>query len=486
MKSTISFVLDGSLITLDFADSGSFRPTTTVLNYLRSLPNHQGTKRGCDEGDCGACTVVVGTPENDTIHYRAIDSCLLFLPMLHGKHIITVENLKSPAGELHPVQRALVEKHGSQCGFCTPGIVMSLFALYKNAVEGKHGASRQQIESALTGNLCRCTGYRTIIEAAESLGPDAPPDHFIDEVGHTLKLLKSIPHQSVQIRTGEQRYFLPSNIRDALHFIHQHKHTQVICGATDVALRVTKQHELISDILDLSHIAALQKVKEFKEYVEIGGGVVLQDVLPTAQAHFPALQEMLSVFGSEQIRNLATLGGNLGTASPISDTLPVLMAYRARVALESIGGTREVPMEKFILGYRKTARKPHEIITAIIIPKCADGTIVRSYKVAKRRDFDISTVSGGFRLERDYGNTITAITLAYGGMADRTKCASGAEHFLTGKQWNRESVEGAMKILDKDFSPITDVRAGAEMRRIVAKNLLLKFWVETNGNGHGK
>jgi xanthine dehydrogenase small subunit len=480
MRSSISFVLDSKIVNLDFSSQSQIRPTTTVLNYLRSLPNHKGTKRGCDEGDCGACTVALGElGTGNKIHYNAVDSCLMFLPMLHGKHLVTVENLKDADGNLHSVQKALVDNHGSQCGFCTPGIIMSMFGLYKN----ERDASREEIDSALTGNLCRCTGYQTIVEAVESLKSGDGSDHFTNEETSIVELLRSIPRESVSLDTSRQRYSLPATVAEAVNLLRNNVNAVILSGATDIALRVTKRYELITDIIDLSQIDSLKAVKNSSECLEIGASVVLQDVLPLVKYPFPALYSMLKVFGSKQIRNLATLGGNLGTASPISDTLPVLMAYNAKVVVEGVHGKREIPIDEFIVGYRKTVRKQNEIITSVILPQCGDHAVIRSYKVAKRREFDISTVSGGFRLEQGSNNTVKSITLAYGGMADHTMRSRSAEQYLVGKQWTRENVEQAMQLLDNDFHPISDVRASAEMRQIVAKNLLLKFWAETHSNG---
>ncbi|HTY58136.1 MAG TPA: xanthine dehydrogenase small subunit [Bacteroidota bacterium] len=477
MRNTITFLLDGSPVEIDFSREKSIRPTTTVLDYLRSLPSHRGVKEGCAEGDCGACTVVIAAPSGDGgLAYRAVDSCLLFLPMIDGKQLITVEDLRSPDGALHPVQEALVAHHGSQCGFCTPGFVMSMFALYKSSSH----PSRADVEDALTGNLCRCTGYRPIVDAAMEACARGPRDHFTVREKDVLAALGSLPRGDVEIRTGMERYYRPESISNALDALRKFPDATVISGATDAALRVTKRQERLGTVIDLGALEELRGVGVAAGVLQLGAGIPLADVAPVLRENFPALAETLSVFASRQIRNCATLGGNLGTASPIGDTAPVLVAYGARVVLQSYRGVRTLPLDGFFTGYRKTLREPDELIVAVHIP-APDGAFVRSYKVSRRRDLDIATLSAGFRLEKDGTGSVRTLTLAYGGMAERTKRASNTEQFLVGKRWSRETVEEAAGILPRDFRPITDVRGSAEFRMAAAKNLLLRFWLDSKG-----
>ncbi|MEI7660905.1 MAG: xanthine dehydrogenase molybdopterin binding subunit [Bacteroidota bacterium] len=475
---TIRFVLDGHPVEIDFPGTHGLKPTTTVLNYLRSLPGHKGVKEGCAEGDCGACTVVVAEPgQNDCLVYHTVDSCLVFLSMIHGKQLITVENLaRVEHGRkiLHPVQQMMVETNGSQCGYCTPGVIMSLFGLFKN----HQNPSREIIEDALTGNLCRCTGYQSILDAAGRLGRETQSDHFSGSEATTVALLNQIRANvaTLELRTGSQTLFKPFTLDEALRLRQEHPKATVVNGSTDVALRQTKNRESLPLIIDLSGVEELRFCREEPGQFVFGSGQPLEVVKTFTSGRLPALFNILKCFGSLQIRNVATLGGNAGSASPIGDTLPLLLAYGAKIAVRSGYATRLIQVEDFITGYRKTALHPDELITEIIILKPGPGVRIESFKVSKRRDLDISTVSAAFSLKLREGN-VEEIILAYGGMAAIPRRASKAEEFLTGKPWTRTVIDQAISVLSGEFTPVSDARAGAAYRRSVCGRLLMKFFI---------
>ncbi len=470
----IQFVFNDEIVSVRCNENTELKPTTSVLNYLRSFPFHKGVKEGCAEGDCGACTVVIAEVIQGKLVYTTIDSCLMFLPMLHGKQLITVENL-AHGNQLHPVQKEMVEQSGSQCGYCTPGIVMSLFGLYKN----HKSPERKVIENALTGNLCRCTGYQPIITAAEKACAVEDNDHFTQNEQHIIALLNKIRLKSapIVIETSQQKYFKPLTLSDALQFRKLHPQTIILNGATDIALRQTKKKELLVEILDISDVKELKYTIEEDQLFRLGAGIQMESLRMFTVEKLPALHNMLSVFGSLQIRNLATLGGNLGSASPIGDTLPLLFAYQAKIKLQSVSTERICEIEDFIKGYRTTDIKADELITEVIIPKPTKTHIIKSYKVSRRKDLDISTVSGGFSVLIE-NNIIKEIILAFGGMSAQTQRARATEAFLLNKTWNRETVEAGMIVLQNEFTPLSDARAEAAYRNTVAANLLMKLYSE--------
>jgi len=478
MSSSISFVLDNCLTTIDFEREQNYSPTTTVLQYLRSLSDHKGTKEGCAEGDCGACTIVLASPgSNGRMLYQSVDSCLIFLPMLHGKQVITVENLKAADGSLHPVQTAMLNTYGSQCGFCTPGVVMSLFALYKN----ESACQRTDIEEYLSGNLCRCTGYQPILDAAFHICRENRTDHFSSAESAVCQLLYQIKKTNFLVQTDDCIYARPVSLQEALKLKRKYPGSFIINGATDVALRVTKNFEKLKQIIDLSGIDSLRQIKTSADSVTYGAGVSLQDIKSASGDIFPALHAMLSLFGSMQIRNLATLGGNLATASPIGDSAPVLIAYDAQVILQRLNRRRILGIDEFITGYRQTAAHDDELITAVKIPLPGIQTKVAFYKFSKRKDLDISTVSAAFRLVTDRQGIAREIKIVFGGLAEKTMRAVKTEQVLTGKKWTLDTIDECLSLLDREFHPISDARASAEGRRLAARNLLIKFWYETAG-----
>ena len=473
MRASVQFLLNGEPVRIDPGPGSPWCPTTTVLQFLRHHPEHRGVKEGCAEGDCGACTVVLADEDaNGALRYRAVDSCLLFVPSLDRKHLITIEGLRSGNGALHPVQDAIIRHAGSQCGFCTPGIVMSLFALYHT--EGV--IDRLSVVDALAGNLCRCTGYRPVVDAGLEACGTHGDDHFASREPGVLAQLRTIPAEDLHFEYDGQSYHRPASLDGALRYRAEHPEALIINGATDVALRVTKRHEHLDAVLDLSGVPELRTVHTSASGIEIGAGTTIEELRRATMERIPALAAMLTVFGSRQIRNVATLGGNLGTGSPIGDTLPVLLALGATITVAGPHGRRPIPIGEFFTGYRRTACGPDELIVSVQIPFCGPDTLVRSFKVSRRRDMDISSVSAGFRLRLAPDGSVADVVLAYGGMAATPRRATRTEEFLSGKPWARGTVEYAMDVLATDFTPLSDVRGSAEFRMVIARNLLLKFW----------
>ena len=466
----IRFVLDGQVVEIDGAD-----PTQTVLQWLREDADKKGTKEGCAEGDCGACTVVVGSlTKTGDVEYRAVNACIYFVPALDGKELITVESLHDPEGELHPVQRALVDHHGSQCGFCTPGFVMSLFALAQNSSQ----PSRKEIDDALAGNLCRCTGYRPIIAAAENMHRYG---ELVRETEPTAKQLAELKRDDVlSLQSGNRFYYAPNHLDELATLYSQHPDARLIAGTTDVGLWVTKQGKSLNKLIYLGNIKELQRIVLTDQYLELGAAVTWTDAMEPLLGLYPELESLLLRFAGPPIRNVATIGGNVANASPIGDSMPALMAADAKVVLRRGESQREMPMEQLFQSYQKTALGPGEFIASVKVPARPAHVVYRAYKISKRFDQDISAICGAFRvtLEQD---SVADVRIAFGGMAEIPRRAAHVEQALKGKPWRTENVEKAMQCFSDDFTPITDMRASRDYRLRVAQNLLLKFFEESTG-----
>ena len=450
-------------------------PNTTVLNFLRQEEAKMGTKEGCASGDCGACTVVLGDIVEGRIRYTAVNACITFISALHGKQLITVEDLKSKDGSLHQVQQALVDHNGTQCGYCTPGFVMSMFALSKNTP----AADKHEIFEALAGNLCRCTGYRSIIDSAMSLA--AQPqivDAFARLEAETVAKLSTIDCTGTQALTGNgHSAYSPDNVAELAALLVKHPDARIVAGGTDLALEVTQFHRPINTLISVANVAEMKGITVTDSHIEIGAAVSLTDSYSTLAQYFPDFGELLQRFASLQVRNQGTLGGNIGNASPIGDTPPAFIALNAQVELRCGDAVRLMDMDDYFVGYKVTAQQAAEFISKIIIPLPSAEQIFRSYKISKRLDDDISAVLGAFSITLN-NNIVTDVRLAFGGMAATPMRAEHAEKVLLGSSWEYANVEAAMQALAKDFSPLTDFRASKEYRSVTAQNLLKKFYLE--------
>ncbi len=450
--------------------------TRTLLDFLRLDRRLTGTKEGCAEGDCGACTVLVGRLESGALRYEPVNACIRFLASVDSCHVVTVEHLRGEGGALHPVQQAMVAEHGSQCGFCTPGIVMALYALWMKTPE----PDEAQIETALQGNLCRCTGYAPIIRAAQSAARYGTPagDRLVQERDRVSARLAAL-RDGARVVTGPEgdRAILPADLDDFAEVYADTPEATIVAGATDVGLWVTKFLRPIGPAIFTGHLDGLRRIEVNDSDIRIGAGVSYSDFAPVIDAHFPCLADYWSRIAGWQVRNMGTIGGNIANGSPIGDTPPALIALGAGVTLRHRGVRRTLPLEAFFVDYGKQDRAPGEFVEEIRIPRIAPGQIVAAYKVSKRRDEDISSVAAGFSVTLQEGR-IAACRLAYGGMAATPKRASHAEAALTGQPWGEAAIRAAMAVLSDDFTPLTDMRASAAYRMRAAQNLLLRFYLE--------
>src|SRR5512137_271148 len=469
MAPSVRFLLDGKVRQLDGVD-----PTLTVLDWLRGGERRCGSKEGCREGDCGACTVVLADLHRGELRYRAVNACILFVPALDGKALLTVESLSAPGEALHPVQKAMVDCHASQCGFCTPGFVMSLLALY----ESEPAPSRERVNEVLAGNLCRCTGYRPIVEAAGRAYAEGGGPRLAAHQAALSAQLRSIARTgTLAVEHAGRRLFAPRTADALAGLLLDHPGAHLLAGGTDVGLWVTKQHRDLDAIVYLGAVEELSEVVRTGTHVEIGAAATYTDMLPVLSGPFPSLAALVRRIGSQQIRNTGTLVGNVANASPIGDTMPALLALGASAVLRRGSARREIPLDDFFLAYRRTALQAGEFIERVRVPLPGAGLRFATYKVAKRFDQDISAVCGAFAVTVERGRVREA-RLAYGGMAAIPKRAIACETALVGKPWTEETVTSLLPVLDGEFQPLSDMRASAAYRTLVARNLLRKFQAE--------
>ena len=450
-------------------------PTRTVLQHLREDLHCTGTKEGCAEGDCGACTVVVGSLENGELKMKAVNACIQFLPTLDGKALFTVEDVAQPDGALHPVQQALVECHGSQCGFCTPGFVMSLWGMYLKP-EGR-APSRCQIDGTLSGNLCRCTGYRPIIAAARRMG-ELPAVEF-DRAALAAQLALLQRDSMSVYQAGGTTFFAPRSLAELAEVRAAHPRALLLAGSTDVGLWVTKQLREVGDIIYLGQVAALKAITQDAATIQICAGATLEDAYSVICRHYPEqLGEMRQRFASLPIRQAGTLGGNVANGSPIGDSMPWLIALGAELVLRGPAGQRSMALEDFYLGYQQKDLQSGEFVEALRVPLPQAGVQFRTYKLAKRFDQDISAVCAAFAIRVEAGR-IASARIAFGGMAATPKRAAQTEALLQGALWDEAALNGAMAMLAQDYAPLSDMRASNSYRMKTAQNLLRRFWLET-------
>jgi xanthine dehydrogenase small subunit len=459
-------------------------PTMTVLDYLRLVEHRTGTKEGCAEGDCGACTVALGRLQGGRVRYQAVNACILFVGQLDGAQLLTVEDLKDQHGAPHVVQQAMVDCHASQCGFCTPGFVMSLFTLYESDPKADHSDTllgTQRIDDALAGNLCRCTGYAPIVAAAKRMLElsRGNPNLFAARRPDTIARLEALDDdETVAVGDGERRFFAPATLDALADLLLQYPQACILAGATDVGLWVTKHLRVLDPIVHVGRVRELLQVVDTGEALEIGAGVTYADARAALAALYPDMGELLRRLGGEQVRNVGTIGGNIANGSPIGDSPPALIAMGARLVLRRGAEQRTLALEDFFLDYGKQDRRPSEFVERIIVPKPAPGLRFRAYKVSKRFDQDISSVLGAFALQIA-GGKVEGARIAYGGMAATPKRARSVEAALTGRPWNETTVEAAMAVIADDFAPIDDWRASAVYRLMAARNLLRRLFIET-------
>ena len=505
---SIRFIKRGQVVTLN-----NVPPSRTLLDVLREDLGSTATKEGCGEGDCGACTVVLSEAVDGQLAHKAVNSCIRLAHSVNGMAVWTAEDIVGPKNELHPVQEAMVQCHASQCGFCTPGFVMSLFAMYQNHTCKGRAISRELAQAELSGNLCRCTGYRPIFDAAKML--DMLPRVEMDEVDllSKLELLAPILHGLKADLTLKKAYFSPVSLHNLLELRAQNPNAQIVAGTTDVGLWITKQHRQFDQIIDVTRAAELKRIDDFADHISIGAAVTLNDAFAALCQGRPQLQDFAARFAGLPVRNSGTLGGNVANGSPIGDAMPLLIALGATVVLMSVRGQREMPLEQLYTGYRQNVMAIDEILAWIKVPKpgsphpnplplAGEGIsrasflapspprgegrgegipeFLRIYKISKRFDDDISAICLGINFHIDKGIIVKA-SIGIGGVAATPARAIKTEAACAHKSWSRATIDHAITVLRAEFTPISDMRASSAYRVQVLGNLLERYWLESQG-----
>ncbi len=475
MSQELRFLLNDTTVSLHEVGASD-----TLLDFLRLNRRLTGTKEGCAEGDCGACTVLVGRLHHGRLRYEPVNACIRFLASCHGCHVVTVEHLRGADGGLHPVQAAMVEHHGSQCGFCTPGFVMALYGLWMENPRPDTGA----IETALQGNLCRCTGYEPIVKAALAAA-EAGGQHMDaltverDRIGAALA---AIPTGRVELARGDERAILPADAADLAQVLAENPKATIVAGATDVGLWVTKHLRSISPAVFIGHLPDLKRIEITPGHIHVGAGVTYSEFEPFILQHFPEARDYWLRIGGWQVRNAGTIGGNVANGSPIGETPPLLIALGAAMVLRGTDGRRTIPVEDYFIEYGRQDRRPGEFVETLIVPLKGQAMIA-AYKVSKRHHADISAAAAAFRVETD-GATITSARVAFGGMAGTPRRAAHAEAALLGQPFAAASFEAAARAVADDFQPLSDWRASAAYRQQLAANFFRRFWLEQSGAEH--
>ena len=481
MAQPITFLLNGAVETVS-----DVPPTTTLLQFLRRHKGLTGTKEGCAEGDCGACTVVLGDPEGDgalrhTLRHRAANACILFLPMMHGRSVTTVEGLSDGAGpapnaaDLHPVPRAFVDYHASQCGFCTPGFVMSAYAAWLE----NEPLDKRSVEDLLAGNLCRCTGYGPIVDATLALNGVRPTNgEGAAATDGARRLHDAADRGALAYEHGGQRWYGPTTLEELAALYEANPDATIVAGATDVGLWVTKQHRRLDTVIDIGRVRALNELGVSGDTLRIGAGVTCTGAFDAIAQRWPDFGELLRRFGGRQVRNAGTIGGNIANGSPIGDSPPALIALGATLVLRKGAARRRLPLDAFFLDYGKQDREPGEFVEAVEIPLDTGPEELKCYKISKRFDQDISALCGCFNLRIEDG-AVARVRIAFGGMAATPKRAAAVEAALLGRPWTEQAVVAVLPAFAEDFTPIDDMRASAGYRLLAAQNLLRRYFHES-------